>query len=309
MKLPGLIVPPLTPFTKDLKVDFDLLKREIDYVVDECGATIVSAAGVETQEYHYLPFEQRKELLRRTAEFVDGRAGLAIGVSHPAVATVMELVELAVDMKADAVQLLAPLRPYGGAPSLGELVTYYKTIAERSPLPVILYMNPGPGADVPPDWAIEICKIDNVKFVKESSRDLSRVSRLVVEIEHAGLAHYFTTMQMLFATLTLGGSGIALPPPAAYIAKRVLDAFLAKDLARAAEIQLQFALFPAKWMSKGLAPVLKAAMDVIGLSMGDPYPPFPALTTEEKQALAAVLKKTCLFDEEGADAHRKTAIA
>jgi len=48
---PGLIVAPLTPFTADLDVDEPALRREIDYVVRDCRATMVVAAGVETQEY------------------------------------------------------------------------------------------------------------------------------------------------------------------------------------------------------------------------------------------------------------------
>ena len=60
MQTPGLIVAPLTPFTDDLAVDEPALKRQIDYVVTDGGATMVVAAGVETQEYTYLSFEQRK---------------------------------------------------------------------------------------------------------------------------------------------------------------------------------------------------------------------------------------------------------
>ena len=51
MRTPELIVAPLTPFTADLAVDGPSLKRQIDYIVDECRATMVVAAGVETQEY------------------------------------------------------------------------------------------------------------------------------------------------------------------------------------------------------------------------------------------------------------------
>ena len=76
MPTPGLIVAPLTPFTADLKVDEPALARQIDYVVKDCRATMVVAAGVETQEYTYLSLEQRKELIRRTIEIVDRpRAG------------------------------------------------------------------------------------------------------------------------------------------------------------------------------------------------------------------------------------------
>ena len=66
-------------------------------------------------------------------------------------------------------------------------------------------------------------------------------------------------MQMLLASIQLGGSGATMPPPASEIARRVIDAFVAKDYERAAEIQLQFALFPSKWMHRGLAPAMKAA--------------------------------------------------
>ena len=122
------------------------------------------------------------------------------------------------------------------------------------------------------------------------------MSRLIVEIDRAGHARYFTTMQMLLATLQLGGSGATMPPPGSEIARHVIDAFLAKDYERAAEIQLQFALFPSKWMHRGLAPTMKAAMNLIGLPVGEPYPPYAPLSRDEIAALAAVLSTTVLAD-------------
>ena len=162
-------------------------------------------------------------------------------------------------------------------------------------MPLLLYLNPGPGAEVGPDATVAITKIPQVKYVKESSRDLARVSRLIVEIDHAGHARYFTTMQMLLITLMLGGSGATMPPPACYIAAKIIDAYKAKDYEKAAKLQLEFALFPAKYQGKGLAPVMKAAMELIDIPLGDPYPPFPALNAEEKKALGEALKRTSLF--------------
>ena len=51
MPAPGLIVAPLTPFTADLEVDEGALGRQIDYIIKDCRATMIVAAGVETQEY------------------------------------------------------------------------------------------------------------------------------------------------------------------------------------------------------------------------------------------------------------------
>lgn len=294
MAVPGLIVAPLTPFTADLEVDEPALRREIDYVVRDCGATMVVAAGVETQEYTYLSLEQRKGLIRRTIECVDRRVPVMVGISHPSFKTSVELAHFAESLGAAAVQLLAPLRPFAGPPTQADLIAYFEAVARETRLPITLYLNPGPGADVSIGDTIALARLPSVQLIKESSRDLARVSRLIVEIDRAGHARYFTTMQMLLATLQLGGSGATMPPPGSEIARHVIDAFVAGDHERAAALQLQFALFPSKWMHRGLAPVMKAAMDLIGVPVGDPYPPYGSLTAEETSALAAVLRTSVL---------------
>src|SRR6476619_4787385 len=291
---PGLIVAPLTPFTADLEVDKSALRREIDYVVRDCRATMVVAAGVETQEYTYLSLEQRKALIRHTVACVDRRVPVMVGISHPSFRTAIELAHFAESLGAAAVQLLAPLRPFAGPPTQADLIAYFEAIGRETKLPITLYLNPGPGADVSIPDTIALAKLPQVQLIKESSRDLARVSRLIVEIDRAGHARYFTTMQMLLATLQLGGSGATMPPPGSEIARAVIDAFMAKDYERAAEIQLQFALFPSKWMHRGLSPAMKAAMNLIGIPAGDPYPPYAPLSRDETNALASTLQTTVL---------------
>src|ERR1700738_363239 len=294
MAVPGLIIAPLTPFTADLEVDEAALRREIDYVVRDCGATMVVAAGVETQEYTYLSLEQRKGLIRRTIECVDRRVPVMVGISHASFKTAVELAHFAENLGAAAVQLLAPLRRFAAPPTQADLIAYFEAVARETRLPTTLYLNPGPGADVSIADTIALARLPSVQLIKESSRDLARVSRLIVEIDRAGHARYFTTMQMLLITLMLGGSGATMPPPACEIARHIIDAFVAKEYARAADLQLQFALFPAKWMHRGLAPVMKAAMNLIGVPAGDPYPPYAPLAADETHALADYLKTTVL---------------
>jgi 4-hydroxy-tetrahydrodipicolinate synthase len=296
MQRPGLIVAPLTPFTPDLAVDEPALQREVDYVVGDSGATMVVAAGVETQEYTYLSLEQRKDLIRRTIEFVDRRVPVMVGISHPSFKTAIELAHEAERLGAAAVQVLAPLRPFAGPPTRDDLIAYFSAISRETALPITLYLNPGPGADVSIPDTIALAQLPGIQLIKESSRDLARVSRLIVEVDRAGHARYFTTMQMLLATLELGGSGATMPPPGAEIARHVIEAFVAKDYERAAAVQLQFALFPAKWMHRGLAPAMKAAMNLIRIPVGDPYPPYAPLNRDETAALAALLRTTVLAD-------------
>ncbi len=294
MDAPGLIVAPLTPFTRDLALDERALARQIDYVIESARPAFVVAAGVEAQEYTYLSLDERKHLVRRTIELVDGRANVMVGISHPSFRTAIALAHFAEELGAAAVQMLAPLRAHGGPPTDRDLVAYFEAVGRETGLPITLYLNAGPGADVSIPATIAIAKLDKVRFIKESSRDLARVSRLIVEIDHAGHAKYFTTMQMLLASIQLGGAGATMPPPVAEIARAVIDAYVAGEHARAAESQLQFALFPARWMHRGLTPTMKAAMRIIGVPVGDPYPPYAALDAEETKALEAHLRTTLL---------------
>ena len=294
MTEPGLIVAPLTPFTTDLVVDDKALARQMDYIIASSRPTMIVAAGVETQEYTYLSFEERKQLIRATIEAAAGRVPVMVGISHPSFKTAIELAHFAEKLGAAAVQLLAPLRPFAGPPTERDLIAYFEAIGRETGLSIALYLNPGPGADVSIPATIALAKLPKVQLIKESSRDLSRVGRLIVEIDHAGHARYFTTMQMLLATIELGGAGATMPPPASEIARHIIDAFLAKDYVRAAQLQLQFALFPSRWMHRGLAPAMKAAMRIIGAPAGEPYPPYQSLSGEELADLEAVLAATVL---------------
>ena len=118
-------------FTNDLAVDAPALQRQIDYVI-ETGATMVVAAGVETQEYTYLSLEQRKDLIRQTIEFVDGRVPVMVGISHPSFRTAVELAHDAERLGAAAVQLLAPLRPFAGPPTQADLIAYFEAVARET---------------------------------------------------------------------------------------------------------------------------------------------------------------------------------
>ena len=85
-----------------------------------------------------------------------------------------------------------------------------------------------------------------------------------------------------------------MPPPGCEIARHVIDAFVAGDYRRAADLQLQFALFPARWMHRGLAPAMKAAMHMIGVDAGEPYPPYVSLNPDELADMEAVFRDTVL---------------
>ena len=290
LRPPYLFVAPLTPFRSDLTVDYEKLRQEIEYVLRTSPGATISVAAVETQEYQYLSHQERLELIEATIRAVDGRAPTFVGVTHPNVQTAVELARQAESLGATGIQALIPLRPFGGPPSLADVLAYFGMLSEATSLPLCVYHNPGPGADLPPSSMVELAKLPKVQFFKESSRDLRRVGLLIEQIETRGLAHYLTTMEMLASSLCLGGSGATMPPPASALAARIVAAYCDGDLQEMWRLQAAFQLFPSTWLAKGLAPVMKAAMRAVGLDLGGPFPPFQGLTDGELEEVGRHLK-------------------
>ena len=285
----------MTPFGEDDRVNYEALKREIDFIVADCDA--LSIAAVEAAEYTMLSREDRKELLRIGTEMVDKRLPVLIGCSSPSAREVIELAEYGAGIGGDMAQVLMPLRPWGGQPTIAELMEFFTQVASASPLPIVVYHNPGPGADPPNDAFVKISEINNVRYFKESSRDITKISRLIEQIDLAGKGYYFTTMQPLLATLMMGGSGATMPPPGTRIGAQVVKAFRAGDLERARYWQRCFALFPGKWGAYGLPPVMKSALKHFGVDIGEPARPYAPVSPRDHAQIGQFLRQVGLVGE------------
>ncbi|SRR5579884_629868 len=284
----GIIGAALTPFNERGGVNFGALAREIDFLVEDVDG--ISVGAVEAAEYTMLGAGDRLELLRRGAEMVGGRKPLILGISSPSPTEALRLADAAAAAGADLAQVLMPLRPWGGQPTTGELVAYFSEIARRSPLPLVAYHNPGPGADPSIEAYVRLAEIDQIHYFKESSRDITKITRLIELIERSGKAHYFTTMQPLLMTLLMGGSGATMPPPGTRLAARVVRAFRAGDLQAAVEAQRVFSTFPGKWGGYGLPPVMKCAMRHLGIDLGAPAAPYEPVNAADDAAIGEVVR-------------------
>jgi 4-hydroxy-tetrahydrodipicolinate synthase len=291
-KLPGNIVPPVTPFDANGKVDTAALAREVEYVLETARPAAVCVAGVEAQEYQYLTEAGRRELIRTTIDALGGRAPALVGISHASFRESIGLAAYAAELGASAVQLLIPNRPSGGAPTTAEVVRYYELIATESPLPIVAYHNPGPGAEVGLPALREICGLDRVVGLKESSRNQRFLGTLIADVENTGLAHVFTTMEVLFPTLVLGCAGGTMPPPGAAISALLVEAVAAGDLPRAARMHALLAEMPARWVHHGLVAVMKVSLRAVGCDCGDPYVPFGSVPPNHVAEIEAFWKTT-----------------
>ena len=283
----GVIGAALTPLDAQYVVDHDRFEQLIDVMVQHCDA--VSVLGAEVSEYSVLTPADRRDALRVAIAAVDSRVPVLAGVSSPSVAEVVELTGIAQDAGAEFIQVLIPLNPGGTAASAGDLVRYFEAIGAETSLPVVAYHNPPRGSDPSIDTIVRICEIDGVVAFKDSSRDLSRLGQLVEQMDLAGHAKYFGTMQVLLPTLMLGGSGAMMPPPGSLMGRQIVDAYLKGDIAEATKWQRAFTTFPASWSRFGLTATMKSAMRAVGLDLGEPAAPFAGLDESEYERMAQVL--------------------
>jgi 4-hydroxy-tetrahydrodipicolinate synthase len=291
----GIIGAALTPFTDDGRVDYDALAREIEFLVADCDA--ISIAAVEASEYTVLSLEERKEVMRRATEIINKRVPVILGASSHSIDTILDLAEHAAAVGGDLIQVLMPIRPWGGQPTISDLVQFFTEVASVSPLPIVAYHNPGPGADPPLDAFVRLSEIDKVDYFKESSRDITKITRLIEQIQLAGKANYFTTMQPLLTTLMMGGAGATMPPPGTRIGARVVRAFREGDIDKARYWQRCFTLFPGKWGAYGLPPIMKSALKHFGVDIGDPARPYAPVSPRDHAQIGQFLSQISILGD------------
>jgi 4-hydroxy-tetrahydrodipicolinate synthase len=293
-KLPGNVVPPVTPFDAGGAVDYVALRREIDWVITSSRPAAICVAGVEAQEYQYLSDAARRELIRETVAAIGGRVPALVGVSHASYHRSIELAAYAHELGASAVQLLLPNRPSGGPATTAEIVAYFQAIARESPLPVVAYHNQGPGADLGVPALMEVLAIDGVVGLKESSRNQRFLANLLREAQARKLGRIFTTLEVLLGTLILGAAGGTMPAPGSALAAILVDAFHAGDLTTAVRVQQLLSEMPARWIANGLVAISKSSLTAIGLDCGVTYPPFGAVSPKDAEEIRAFWESALL---------------
>src|SRR5690606_37445903 len=144
----------------------------------------------------------------------NGRVPTAAGIASPSIKISTRLAQVAERHGAAAVQYLVAGRAYGGTLTIDQHRRQIDAIAAAVDIPIGLYLNSAAGAALTLDATVSLASHERVAFVKESSRDQTRIGYLIDQIDKAGLAQYLTTMQTTLSAIQLGASGITLPPPA-----------------------------------------------------------------------------------------------
>lgn len=170
----GSLVALVTPMAENGDVDFDALRRLVDWHVEQGTDAIVSVGT--TGESATLDEQEHCEVIRRTIEYVAGRVPVIAGTGANSTREAMHLTRCAKEMGADGCLLVTP---YYNKPTQEGLYRHFKAIAEAVEIPQILYNVPGrTGCDMKPETVGRLSELRNIVGLKEATGDLSRVAPL-----------------------------------------------------------------------------------------------------------------------------------
>ncbi len=171
----GSIVAVVTPMFEDGSLDFDSLRKLVDFHVAEKtdGIVIVGTTG----ESPTVDVEEHCELIRVTVDHAAGRIPVIAGTGANSTAEAIELTRFAKEAGADAALSVVP---YYNKPTQEGLYQHFRAIAEAVDIPVILYNVPGRTvADMSNDTALRLAQIPNVVGIKDATGNIDRACDLI----------------------------------------------------------------------------------------------------------------------------------
>jgi 4-hydroxy-tetrahydrodipicolinate synthase len=198
----GSIVAMVTPMHPDGSVDFEALRRLIDWHIAE-GTDCIGVVGT-TGESPTLSVQEHCDVIRVSVEHAAGRIPIMAGTGANSTREAIELARFAKQVGADCALSVVP---YYNKPSQEGLYRHFEAIADAVDLPMVLYNVPGRTvADMQAETVLRLAQLPGIVGIKEASGDIARAAWL---IKHApkGFSIYSGDDGTAIALMLLGGHG------------------------------------------------------------------------------------------------------
>lgn len=164
-----------TKFTTDDRLDFALFEKNLKAQLD-AGVEGVILGGT-LGEASVLSNDEKFDLVRFTVEKVAGKVPVVMNIAEGSTREAIKQAAEAEKCGASGLMMLPPMRYKSDH---RETVTYFKTVAQTTRLPIMIYNNPVDyKIEVTLDMFAELAEVQNIQAVKESTRDVSNVTRMI----------------------------------------------------------------------------------------------------------------------------------
>ena len=175
MKWEGVMPAVTTKFTNNDELDFEMFNKNIVAQLDAGVSGIV--LGGTLGEASTLSRNEKSTLIKNTIEIVENKIPVLMNIAEQSTSEAIVSVQNAEKDGASGLMILPPMR-YKASDE--ETVAYFKSVAKSTSLPIMIYNNPiDYKIEVTLDMFDELLQCDNIQAVKESTRDISNVTRII----------------------------------------------------------------------------------------------------------------------------------
>src|SRR5699024_4808470 len=164
-----------TKFNEDMSIDFDAFRANLEKQI-EAGIHGIVVAGT-LGEASTLTDEEKFELVDAAREVSAGQLPVILNIAESSTKKAVEMAQRAQERGAHGLMVLPPMMYKADD---REVVAFFGAIAESMDLPILIYNNPVDyGIEVTMDMLEELAEYDNIQAIKESTRDLTNVTRII----------------------------------------------------------------------------------------------------------------------------------
>ncbi len=164
-----------TKFTSDDKLDLPLFEKNLNEQL-AAGVNGVILGGT-LGEASVLSTDEKEILVKFAIQKVAGRVPVIINIAEGSTREALQQAKYAKEWGAQGIMMLPPMRY---KTDHRETVTYFKTVADSTDLPIMIYNNPVDyKIEVTLDMFAELAACKNIQAIKESTRDITNVTRLI----------------------------------------------------------------------------------------------------------------------------------
>lgn len=294
---PGLVHTPVTPFTADRRIDYDLFARLIEFHLRN-GADAL-ALPMHAGESVSLPAEEKRALVAFAVKQARARVPVIAHVSDAGTALAADLARAAEAAGAAAV---VATTPYYWTPPAQMIVEHFARIGAAVTIPFYVLNSPDDmaGSRIGTDTALALIeRLDNFAGVVDASLDWQFMLELMdrARPKRPGL-QLIAGNELMVSAAAIGAAGMfsSLAAIAPKLVRELHDACRADRLFEARAAQEQVAALRQLLKPHGIGG-LKAALHALGRDCGDPRPPNRAVTEGYEKLATEILAMPALKAE------------
>jgi 4-hydroxy-2-oxoglutarate aldolase len=293
--LHGIFPPIPTPFV-DGDIAYDKLASNIEKWSQTGlkGLVVMGSNG----EYVYLSASEKRKLFEKAVEATPEHMQIIAGTGCESTAETIELTRDCAERGAHAALVVTP-HYYGGRMSEAAMLAHFTAVADRSPIPIVLYNVPKfTHVNMTFGLVAQLSAHPNIVGIKDSTGSVIQLGEFANHVD-GDFSLLVGTAGALFGGLVIGcvGGVLALANVAPENCVNIYEHVKQGDYEAAKHLQLKMIPVNQAVTATYGVPGLKAAMDMLGYFGGDPRPPLLPSSEREKSEIRQILQRAGLLSD------------